>query len=103
MRQRDAGRAVLISSQRQIQSQPSKNTKHQVWVRRKSAEIYRVVTTAAALRRIHECSHAPLSRDFEKASALVHAACAVFVLPHIVLACPVGKRDDANVVWWITV
>ena len=53
--------------------------------------------------RIHECSHAPLSRVFEKASAHVHATCTVFVLPHIVLACSVDKRDHANGVWWITV
>ena len=69
-----------------------------VWVRHKSAGIIRLplrhhcdVATAAALRRIHECSHAPLSRVFEKASAHVHATCTVFVLPHIVLARPVDK------------
>ena len=61
-----------------------------------------VITTAAALRRILECSRAPQSRVFEKAYAHVHATCTVFVR-HIVLACPVGKRDDANVVWWTPV
>ena len=58
--------------------------------------------TAAALMRIHECSHAPLSRVFEKASAHVHATCTVFVR-HIVLACPVGNRDDAKGEWWTPV
>ena len=53
--------------------------------------------------RIHESSHAPLSRVFEKASAHVHATCTVFVLPYIVLACPIDKRDDANCVWLIAV
>ena len=70
-----------------------------------------VVTTAAALWHVSsdhlqpatKCSHAPLSRVFEKASAHAHATCAVFVLPHTVLACPAGKRDDASGVWWITV
>ena len=41
MRQRDAGRAVLISFQRQIQSLPSKKQLW-VWVRHKSAVIYRL-------------------------------------------------------------
>ena len=41
LRQRDAGRAVLISSKRKIQSQPSKK-QLRVWVRHKSAGIIRL-------------------------------------------------------------
>ena len=51
MRQRDAGRAVLISSQRQIQSQPSKKQLW-VWVRHKSAGIHRL-----PLRHNCRCRH----------------------------------------------
>ena len=39
----------------------------------------------------------------KKAGARIHATCAVFVLPHLVRACPDGMRDHANGVWWIRV
>ena len=51
MRQRDAGRLVLISSQRPIQSQPSKK-QLRVWVRHKSAGIHRL-----PLRHHCRCRH----------------------------------------------
>ena len=101
MRQRDAGRAVLISSQRQIQS-----------VRHKSAGIYRL-----SLRHHCQCRHdsrhteenprklpcTALSRIWKKRVPTPTPRALFFVLPHIVLACPLGKRDDANGVWWIPV
>ena len=39
----------------------------------------------------------------KEAGARIHATCAVFVLPHLVRACPVGMRDQAHGVLWITV
>ena len=51
MEQRDAARAVLISSQRHIQSQPSKK-QLRVWVRHKSAGQYRL-----PLRHHCRCRH----------------------------------------------
>ena len=59
-----------------------------------------VLATFPGAQNLHDGVDPSLGKE---AGARIHATCAVFVLPHLVCACPVGMRDDAHGVLWITV
>ena len=69
IRQRDAGRAVLISSQRQIQSLPSKK-QLRVWIRHKSAGIIRL-----PLRHQCRCRHRRRTEENPRTSPCTALSC----------------------------